>query len=382
MVINPRHFIDARDAEGVPFDLLRQCVMETAESLPDWGLAIPHKWVVLENLLADLRSCGCKILSIDNLQTMLTDEFQFKRQEIQDFLAFQHSISKILYFKDHYLHENVILDPCWVIDALSSFITDERISDYDFSGKSVGWNNLRDRGQLTMDLIEDVWRDSNFYPFKDYLLSVLCRLDLITRSKNKNFFYVPGMVKDSCPEQIVNDVHSSTEVGLVSFKISFRNNFLPPAIYNRIIAAFLSMFENFSESSTQLFNNCAIFELSRSRWTVLYKQAHEIEVFTYISDRRGKAADMKSFHSVYNITLDCLKDILKIYSAFQNTSIKQSDLPFEVQCQGCRKPHCYISKRDFHDLDCFRCPLHGDHLCSVDTLEEIFESKVSCGIGK
>ncbi|XP_061194471.1 uncharacterized protein LOC133202634 [Saccostrea echinata] len=375
LIISPRHFLDARDAESVPFDLLRQCVMEIAESLPDWGLPIPHKWIVLENIVADLRSCGCKIVSVNKLQSMLEDEFYFKRQEIEDFLTFQQSVSKILYFKDSFLNENIILDPSWVIDALSSFITDERILCYDINQRSLGWNNLRECGQLRMNLIDEVWKNSNFYPFKDYLLDVLCRLDLITRSKHRDFFYVPGMVKEKCPEKIISDIHSSTEVGLVSFKISFKNNFLPPAIYNRMVTAFLSMFESSSQSSTQLFSNCAIFELSRSRWTILHKQGYEIEIFTYICDRRGRAADIKSFRMVYSITLDCLKDLMKIYSAFQNVSVRQSDLPFEVRCQGCRISQCYISKGDFHELECFRCPIHGEYLCSVETLEEIFGSK-------
>ncbi|XP_062579197.1 uncharacterized protein LOC134241131 [Saccostrea cucullata] len=375
LIISPRHFLDAREAESVPFDLLRQCVMEIAESLPDWGLPIPHKWIVLENLISDLRSCGCKIVSVDKLQCMLEDEFYFKRQEIEDFLTFQQSISKVLYFKDSFLHENVILDPSWVIDALSSFITDDRISCCDVNQRSLGWNNLRELGQLSLDLIDDIWKNSDFYPFKDYLLNVLCRLDLITRSKHKDFFYVPGMVKGKCPEKIISDVHSSTEVGLVSFKIVFKNNFLPPAIYNRMVTAFLSMFESSSQSSTQLFNDCAIFELSRSRWVILYKQGNEIEIFTYICDRRGKAADIKSFRMVYNITLDCLKDLMKLYSAFQNVSLKESDLPFEVLCQGCRISLCYISKGDFHELERFRCPIHNDYLSSVETLEEIFGSK-------
>ena len=376
LVINPRYFVDARDSEGVPFDLLRQCVMEIAESLPDWGLLIPHKWVVLENLIADWRSSGTKVVSIDKLQSKLSNEFHFQRQEIEDFLIFQHSYSKILYFKDSHLHDNVILDPCWVIDALSSFITDERTRPYSTESNLTEWENLRERGKLSKNLIDDVWRNSDFVHFQAYLLDVLCRLDLITRSKSEDFFYVPSMVTDKCPDQIVHDIFSSTEVGLVSFKISFKNNFLPPAIYNRIVAAFISMFENSLHLKMQLFCNCAIFELSRNRWTTLYKNGHEILVFTYIGDRRGRAADLKAFRSVYSITLDCLRDLLKIYSAFQNPSVRQSDLPFHVLCQGCRKPNCYISEKVFRDLDFYRCPHHGDFLCSVEALEDIFAEKV------
>lgn len=376
LVISPRYFIDARDAEGVPFDILRQCVMEIAESLPDWGLSIPHKWVVLENLIADMKSSGCKVVSVEKLQSMLSNEFYFKRQEIEDFLTFQHSYSKILYFKESHLFQNVILDPCWVIDALSSFITDEGTTKYPTNTKCAEWTNLRAKGKLSRTLIEEVWGHSTFYQFKDYLLSVLCRLDMITQSKSENVFYVPGMVTEKCPTQIVKDIHSATEIGLVSFKISFKNNFLPPAIYNRMVAAFISMFENSSPLSTQLFNDCAIFELSRSRWTMLCKEGHEILVFTYISDRKGKAADLKAFRSVYSITLDCLRDLLKIYSAFHNPALRQNELPFKIHCQCCRSPLCYISKEEFHDLSRYQCPHHGDYLCSVETLEEIFGIKV------
>lgn len=376
LVISPRYFIDARDAEGVPFDILRQCVMEIAESLPDWGLPIPHKWVVLENLIADMKSSGCKVVSVEKLQSVLSNEFYFKRQEIEDFLTFQHSYSKVLYFKESHLFENVILDPCWVIDALSSFITDEGTTNYPTNTKSAEWTNLRVKGKLSRSFIEDVWGHSSFYPFKDYLLGVLCRLDMITQSKSEDVFYVPGMVTEKCPAQIVNDIQSATKIGLVSFKISFKNNFLPPAIYNRMVAAFISMFENSSPLSTQLFNDCAIFELSRSRWTMLCKEGHEILVFTYISDRRGKAADLKAFRGVYSITIDCLRDLLKIYSAFQNPALRQNDLPFEIHCQGCRSPLCYISKEVFHGLSRYQCPHHGDYLCSVEVLEEIFGIKV------
>lgn len=375
LIISPRYFIDAKDAEGVPFDLLRQCVMEVAESLPDWGLPIPHKWVVLENLIADLKSSGSKVVSVDKLKSLLSNEFNFNRQEIEDFLSFQHSYSKILYFKESHLLENIILDPCWVIDALSAFITYEGTTIFPTKTKTTEWENLRVNGKLSKGLIEEVWGHSKFYPVKDYLLNVLCRLDMITQSKNENLFYVPGMVKEKCPTQIINDIHSATEIGLVSFKISFKNKFLPPAIYNRLVAAFISMFENSSPFSSQLFNDCAIFELTLSRWTILCKEGHEILVFTYISDRRGKAANLKAFGHVYSITIDCLKDLLKIYCAFQNPSLRQNDLPFEVHCQGCRSPRCYISKKEFHKLGLYQCPHHGDHLCSVETLEEIFRTK-------
>lgn len=67
MVISFCYFIDVRDVEGVLFDILCECVMEIVEFLLDWGLFILYKWVVLENLIVDMKLFGCKVVFVEKL---------------------------------------------------------------------------------------------------------------------------------------------------------------------------------------------------------------------------------------------------------------------------------------------------------------------------
>lgn len=41
--------------------------MEIVEFLLDWGLFILYKWVVLENLIVDMKLFGCKVVFVEIL---------------------------------------------------------------------------------------------------------------------------------------------------------------------------------------------------------------------------------------------------------------------------------------------------------------------------
>lgn len=59
------------------------------------------------------------------------------------------------------------------------FIIDEGIINYFINIKFVEWINFWVKGKLSRSFIEDVWGYFSFYLFKDYLLGVFCRFDMI-----------------------------------------------------------------------------------------------------------------------------------------------------------------------------------------------------------
>ncbi|XP_062579878.1 uncharacterized protein LOC134241876 [Saccostrea cucullata] len=377
LIIDIRYFINATDVNGVPFELLRQCIMETAESLPDWGKLIPRKWILLENEISDMKSSGRKIVSVEEIHNLCKNKGGFERQDIEDFLNFQNSLSKVLYFKERYLKEKVILDPKWVIDALSSFITDEHFVKQKESYEAKDWLTLKETGKISMRFIDNLWKETEFGTFRDHLIKVLCRLDLITQSKIKNMFYVPSMVQQKCPTVDYNEICQAVEVGLVSFRFSFRNKFLPPAVFYRMIGTFLYLFEEGSLSPPKLYSNCVMIEFAKSKWMVMSKKEHEIEFFAYHQDERGKVQNLESYQNTFTLAFDASIDIIKTYRTFHEFELKKGKIPFDVLCQGCRKnDSCFISKKDFSCLKTFRCPKHNEYIAGVETIEKNFHSLI------
>lgn len=377
LIIDIRYFFNAKDSEGVPFDLLRQCIMEVAESLPEWGLRIPCKWIILENSLAGLKSEGRKIMSVKDIMDVFQKEDDFERQEIEDFLHFQNSMRKVLYFKEANLHEHVVLDPKLVIDALSLLITDEHFTKSWSTSEFREWCDLRQKGQIRRQFIDQLWTKSQFSSFRGHLIDVLCRLDLMTRSKEEDVFYVPSMVQQTCPLTEINKIRQGVEIGLVSFKFSFQNKFLPPAVFSRLVGTLLSLFDKGSHSVTKLYSDCVIFEVLKSKWMVMCKMENEIEFYTYHEDKRGKVESPKSYEYCLKLAMRGLTHITKTYSAFQRSSTQKHEMPFVVLCQCCRKKDsCYLTKEDFRGLKEYRCPKHKETLTGFETLGGIFGDKV------
>ncbi|KAL3889406.1 hypothetical protein ACJMK2_001750, partial [Sinanodonta woodiana] len=146
--------IDNTQQYDPKLDDLKKRIFELASKQPYWGEEKPARWIPLEQKIMTLKVSGVKVVPLSLIEEInRSASVRIKdREELELFLSFQHEIGTILYFSTKGLREKVILDPQWMIDALSSLITAEMFINQN-PAIIKPWYDFRNKGILTHQLI-------------------------------------------------------------------------------------------------------------------------------------------------------------------------------------------------------------------------------------
>ena len=245
LVVREDFFIYARELDAGTLGRLRDALLEYGMSYPNFGEALPQTWRDLHLKLDALRAKGKKIISLHEMKRINSKlKSPLKEEELKIFIRFLHDMGYCLHFDEGQLSMFIILEPKYIIDAMKVFVTCDRFG-FRFWEK-IKWEKMRSTGQVEESYIIQQWRSrdrESFHKYKEYLLLVLEKLDILCHAKQygqkgedvrAKFFTVPCMVSSSIPEVLQQQLQQPT----IDMWFTFPS-VVPVAIFNRLICACL-----------------------------------------------------------------------------------------------------------------------------------------------
>ncbi|OWF42432.1 serine/threonine-protein kinase pats1 [Mizuhopecten yessoensis] len=321
---------------------LRQKIVDLASKQAYWGEKIPAKWITLEKALMEKKIEGVNIMSYDNVVELdkSTGVPIDDQEKIDLFLRFQHAKGNMIYFNEDCLRNYIVLNPQWLIDAFKCIITAQQ-----FCTKNPAlvkhWKALDKTGKLYLGMVDEIFRrEEKFCRHKKHILGLMERLHIISHhvvdkdddksNTSEEFYFVPSLLKDKVTEcEIENYVKGTNGTPYLCYV--FENNFLPTAVFHRLIAACLSEYTVAKqESKFLIFCGCGIFDLNGglTRLVVAFYDS-VIQIGLFRLSEGGFAPETSTCLSVRQFVTETLERVLGRYDM---------NLPFTLNLK-CEKSH-------------------------------------------
>ena len=194
-------FFPVENKRGYSGDVtIRQLVAaidEAARTLPSLEKRMPLEWLRVYDELRHAHQKGIRRMTYTDFQQIclssgLPHQGFTIEQELPALLSFFHSLNFVLWYDTDALRDLVVLDPSWVIDAVTTFVRDfemrdhtegyERMKDLDERAKREepkAWELLT-KGSATLQrkLLDLMWSSEEFAPHKDALISLIVKFGL------------------------------------------------------------------------------------------------------------------------------------------------------------------------------------------------------------
>ncbi|VDI25444.1 Hypothetical predicted protein [Mytilus galloprovincialis] len=364
---------NTNDEDGV-FEKIRKRISELASEMKSWGVEIPLKWFLFQQVIEKLKENKVPISTTKNVQQMashkyigITDDADFRKC-----LLYFHDVGTIIYYDEEGLNENVILDPKWLIDAFRCLVS-HQISNETKIGDD--WCTLQQTGQITTSLLGKLLQKKTDYTIdfqghKEYLIEVMKKFDIIVSMKDSPFLYMPCMMTD-CSLDFVKGNFITATFDKTSW-LCLRFDFLPPVFFNHIIARYMKVYNVISAMDKgkgvikhALYRKIAVFKLPDSgcKQLILCQAPNILAVQICFS----KANDIKDY-SKYRKDLDTFVQNLK--------SRYKLHIVYKVEL-ACKDGDIELGRTSLCDLNEpeYRCKSHKNNIHSSGELLDWWYTK-------
>ncbi|XP_077976934.1 uncharacterized protein LOC144432566 [Glandiceps talaboti] len=307
----------------------------------------PIKWLRMEEKFKNLKEEGRKFIDLSVLEDVADNLGIKDKADMKIILQFYHDLGDIIYFNEPQLQDLVILDPQWLVDVFKSIITVKAYQDQDRQCRKY-WDVLDSKGILDMRLVDSVWCKLGLLEYKDILLDIMQRFDLICACIEKTVSPSEEVSSaSSCAEKSVslgggpcychggishvdkNTIHAAychdcgtsscdaqnarpmvseyfvpsllkAEMDMESIippgsipcpmplYFHFKEGFLPNGLYHRLVTRCL---REWKPCNTILYRDCVLFELDDDHDMVLSKFESEILINVIYNPIEGQTPD-------------------------------------------------------------------------------------------
>ena len=311
LIVEDDFFVNANELDATALTKIRSAVLEYGRSYPNFGEVVPKTWRDLHMKLDELRAAGTKIVPYQEIQRInKTLPSPLGEDELKVFITFLHDMGYCLHFEGGELGNYVILEPKWIIDAMKVFVTCDKFGLQFW--KRFEWNRMRSSGQVKEKYILQQWRSrdkESFHEFREYLLLVLEKLDILCRAKlygrrgedvKAEFFTVPCMVNSAIPDV---ELFRQPAVGMT---YTF-HCVVPVAIYNKLVCACLVLWPVFD---SHIYSGLVLLKSGQYHCIVLQMKEGNILVSILHLESLQKV-DMHLCRTVRQFVNTALTDITK-----------------------------------------------------------------------
>jgi len=369
------------DPNDPEIDRLKTEIVNTASTYPSWGERLPARWLELEQCLEDQRREGQVLVSLQHLRTMVADLASpiEDEQQLQLFLRVHHEMGTYIYFDDtEQLKNIIILQPQWIVGAFRYLICAKEFQAK-YGPLQKQWVEFIETGQLNRDLAENIWKrdeENHFFENSDNLLLLLEKLDIIAKASvisddgrtftPLSYYYVPSLLKVAPHMAILHRPEQQNCISTPVLCFKSRDNFFPPAVFNRIIAICLGKFPLARQGKRKLlFCGCGVFEVNtglsedKHRLTIFFRNSRIGLRISRYSTRKARMVDPVICDRVRRIISSAIR---REFSRFHST--EDGDEPFEyfIQCTS-TKPDDVLDEGLHRSSDLERSIGHSDPFC-------------------
>ena len=313
------------------FSQLQTEIFALAQLQPNWGIQTPSRWLPLEREIQHAKDSGLKVIPIgkireinSRLEVRIPDD-----AELQMILQFLHDTGEMIYFNEPTLRDHVVLDPVWLIDALKALITADRFAIRS-PNHADKWKRFCETGIIHKTTITAIFKENADDPAlvenSEHVLRLMEKFLFIaspidnevglkengdTEEKTDTMYIVPSMVQTPMNKQLITSPEglSSTTV----FCMVSQNNFLPSAVFNKLLAKCISKWQIVDQSGQkQIFCDVCKFNLDRQKHYKLIvlsiQQAVHARIISYIDTTKPQPSLCKL---VYDFLIKTLRNILR-----------------------------------------------------------------------
>ncbi|XP_052819887.1 uncharacterized protein LOC128245701 [Mya arenaria] len=373
--VHDRKFlVNNLDAKDRVFDEIRNEVKKVAEAQPYWNEKHPLKWIQLEKTFEQMRGDGKEMVTLREVEATNRENPQpLEKAQLQLFLEVQHMYGNILYFDTEKLKEHVILSPQWIIEAFKCFIN---YKEKHVPPKLIGeWQSYKESAILDQQLLQAILKHSapQIKANADVVVEYMKYLNIMTKPIHledyeeqdkervqqddascvdpkyrdpicaplhscSNFHILPCQLKvmpTDALEEITNPRKQNTE----ALCFVFKDNFMPPAIFHRLLAACIRHYKIASmDRKNMMYNNIGVFKVNSRDKLRLWFVDHVVYArISFMSKHKKQAIDSGVCTDVRRVLYRNLIAILGLLPRSKNFA---KTTPFEehVQCPTINKP--------------------------------------------
>ncbi|XP_071123587.1 uncharacterized protein [Mytilus edulis] len=372
LVLRPLIFVNAKNQDDPEIEVLKKKITELTFNHPCWGERMPNACVPLELEIAELVAEGKQIMSLAEVKELnaISEVSVLSAEQLTDFLHFQHSVGKIVYFDTPQLRDNVIISPLLMVEVMRSFITD--VEFWPKEGKTrKTFKKMSKNGMIQKEDLYQIWEQKEFcqiLPFKEFVFDMLIHLDIVSEQRRYDtktgsqlpveHFFVPCMLTQRNDTDFLTK--ECTPERTLSLAFVFKGTIIPPALPNRLICACLSMWTLKQYRGRKLmFSGFVGLSFDKEHDIVICVEGNSI--LLYLVHKRSKGLIIPDIASSVR---DCLFVTLERISEFYQSSIHckaSSKLPFHTE-YSCSKLNCFTSEHKMvsEAAECF-CE-HGENI--------------------
>ncbi|XP_076116493.1 uncharacterized protein LOC143083961 [Mytilus galloprovincialis] len=369
LVIDNQIFVNATDKTDPEIDVLKKAITDLTFQHPCWGESMPNASVPLELEIANLVAKGKQVLSLREVEELnsISKVSVLSNEELTDFLQFQHSLGKLVYFDTPQLKGYVIISPLLLVEVMRSFVTD--IAFWPKKGLIRNtFERMSGSGIIQRKDLYLIWEQKHFNkisPYKEFIFDMLIHLDILSEQRRydtntgsrlpvENFF-VPCMLTQRNDTSFMT--HECTSDKAISLAFVFKGTIIPPALPNRLISACLSMWTvKTYEGKQLLFSGFIALSFDKAHDIVVCVEGNKIFLYIVHDTSNGLIVPdiATGIKECMYTTLERISEFYK--STVQATSISQK-LPFHIE-YACSRLECHIPEEAAFTTDEWICHKH------------------------
>ncbi|XP_071144046.1 uncharacterized protein [Mytilus edulis] len=368
LILTQRIFVNARDKTDPEIDVLKKTITDLTFEHPCWGEQMPNACVPLELEIAELVAEGTQILSLEDVEELnaISKVSVLSPDQLKDFLHFNHSLGKIVYFETPQLGNYVIINPLLMVEVMRSFVTDKVFWPKETRMQET-FKRMSESGTIRREDLYLIWEQKDFsaiLPYKEFIFNILIYLDILAEQRRydtitgsrlpvENFF-VPCMVIERNTTSFMDK--ECTPERAICLAFLFKGTIIPPALPNRLISACLSMWTlKQYEGRTLLFSGFIGLSFDKSHDIVVCVEGNKI--LLYIIHRTSSGLIVPDIATGVK---ECLVTTMERISDFYQSTIhakRSQQSPFHIE-YSCSQMQCFISETEAVQTSEWMCDKH------------------------
>ncbi|XP_060084624.1 uncharacterized protein LOC132563880 [Ylistrum balloti] len=235
------------------YDLIWKTLMKVAPLQSRWELPVPARWLALEHALVRCKKAGSIVLTYEELMDVNKNlAVPIPTHAIMDFLKYLKLDGCFLCFDLHTKRPFIVLQPQWIIDAFKAIITAPTFAANLPISMRLQWEDYEKSGLLKLSFIKQLWAEK-FHENEDKLYIAMETICLLAKpltdvpNDDVDYFIVPSMLQPATPEKIIPVLEEPNTVSTVTLCLKFDNQFIPPAVWDKFLAACIHRFQRLNE---------------------------------------------------------------------------------------------------------------------------------------
>ncbi|XP_063417184.1 uncharacterized protein LOC134699516 [Mytilus trossulus] len=367
LVINNKIFVNATDNTDPEIDVLKKAITDLTFQHPCWGEAMPNASVPLELEIANLVAKGKQVLSLLEVKELnaISKVSVLSNEELSDFLHFQHSLGKMIYFDTPQLRGYVIISPLLLVEVMRSFVTDIAFWPKEGLIRNT-FERMSESGIIQRKELYLIWEQKHFTklsPYKEFIFDILIHLDIISEQRRYDtntgsrlpveYFFVPCMLIQRNDTRFMT--HECTPEKSISLAFVFKGTIIPPALPNRLISAGLSMWTvKTYEGKQLLFSGFVCLSFDKAHDIVVCVEGNKIILYIVHETSNGLIVP-----DIATGIKECMYTTLERISEFYKSTVSSSSqkLPFHIE-YACSMLECHIPEEAAFTTDEWICDKH------------------------